>query len=39
MEAPFGVLHVHARDESLTEPPRRVLRMVPDGAELPEGAL
>ncbi len=38
-EGPFGILHVHARDESLTEPPRRVLRMVPEGAELPEGAL
>lgn len=38
-EGPFGVLHVHARERSLTEPPRRVLRMVPEGAELPEGAL
>jgi len=38
-EAPFGVLRVHARDQSLTEPPRRVLRMVPEGADLPDGAL
>lgn len=35
-EGPFGVLRVSAHDESLTEPPRRVLRMALDGAELPE---
>ncbi len=39
VEAPFGDLTVHVRDESLTEPPRRVLRMVPQGATLPDGAL
>lgn len=38
-EGPFGVLRVHAREEPLTEPPRRVLRMVPEGATLPDGAL
>jgi hypothetical protein len=38
-DSPFGPLEVHARDESLTEPPRRVLRMVPRGAQVPDGAL
>lgn len=38
-ESPFGVLAVHARDESLTAPPRAVLRLVPEGARLPDGAL
>ncbi|MEQ8456491.1 MAG: DUF4261 domain-containing protein [Sandaracinaceae bacterium] len=38
-EGPFGVLHVHAREEPLTEPPRQVLRLVLEGAELPDGVL
>lgn len=38
-EGPFGVLRVHAREEPLTAPQRRVLRMVPEGAPLPDGAL
>jgi len=39
LDGPEGTLRVHARETALGQPPRAVLRLVPEGAALPAGVL
>jgi hypothetical protein len=39
LDGPEGTLRVHAREKSLGEPPRAVLRFVPEGAAVPAGVM